>query len=189
MFFLSRLKLIFRAFLFSFKWWFVNSCLTNLPSKHIRNFCLKRFGMKLGDARIYAGFHIRNPENIEIADGVSIGPKVLLDGRRGLFIGRNTVIGYGAIIWTLNHDYNDINFSGKGAPVSIGNYVWICSNSIILPGIKIGDGAVIASGAIVTRDVPPYAVVAGIPAKIIKYREKKNYIYGYNSKKDHSHFF
>ncbi len=74
---------------------------------------------------------------------------------------------------------NDINFCGKGAPVEIGEYAWICSRSIILPGIKIGKGAVVASGSIVTKDVPPYAIVGGIPAKIIGQREIKQYDYGY----------
>lgn len=171
------------------EWWFTNSFLCNFPSKRVRNYMLKHMGIKfLGDARIYAGFHIRNPHGIVIEDGVSIGPKVLLDGRMGLTIHKSAVIGYGAIIWTLNHDYNDIHFCGKGAPVSIGCYAWICSNSIILPGITIGEGAVVASGAIVTHDVPPFAIVGGIPAKIIGYREQKEYDYGYKSDKDHFHF-
>ncbi len=97
-------------------------------------------------------------------------------------IGENAVIAYEAIIWTLNHDYNDIHFCGKGAPVKIGAYAWICSRSIILPGVCVGEGAVVASGAVVTKDVPPYTVVAGIPAKVIGYREKKNYAYGYKVK-------
>lgn len=131
------------------------------------------------NVRLYEGFHIRNPKGITIEDGVSIGPKVLLDGRKGLHIGKNAVLGYECIIWTLNHDYNDINFCGKGAPVKIGDYAWICSRSIILPGITIGEGAVVASGAIVTKDVPPYTIVGGIPAKKMGMREQKNYNYGY----------
>lgn len=102
---------------------------------------------------------------------MSIGPRVLLDGRKGLNIGNNAVIAYETIIWTLNHDYNDIHFCGKCAPVEIGAYAWICSRSIILPGVKIGEGAVVASGAIVTKDVKPYSVVAGVPAREICQRQ------------------
>lgn len=90
----------------------------------------------------------------------------MLDGRKGLQIGDNVTIAYEAIIWTLNHDYNDIHFCGKGNAVVIGNFSWICSRSIILPGIRVGEGAIVASGAIVTKDVPEYAIVAGIPAKL-----------------------
>ena len=63
--------------------------------------------------------------------------------------------------------------------VFIDDYAWICCRSVILPGIKIGKGAIVASGAVVTKDVPPYAIVGGIPAKVIGWREKKNYDYGY----------
>ncbi len=181
---------LFQLYSLGFKWWFINSFLCNFPSKNFRYLCLKRLGMHLHkDVRFYTGFHIRNPKGITIKSGVNIGPNVLLDGRKGLTIGRNAVIAYEAIIWTLNHDYNDIHFCGKGAPVEIGDYAWICSRSIILPGIKIGEGAVVASGAIVTKDVPPYSIVAGVPAKIVGQREHKEYDYGYRKEADITHFF
>lgn len=163
-----------------FLWWMTNSVMCQCPSRHIRRGWLKLMGMNInGKAIFFEGYHIRNPKGITIEDGVSIGPKVLLDGRKGLHIGKSAVIAYEAIIWTLNHDYNDIHFCGKGAPVVIGEYAWICSRAIVLPGIKIGKGAVVASGAIVTKDVPDYAIVAGIPAKVIGHRENKDYQYGY----------
>ena len=171
------------------EWWFTNSFLYNFPSKRFRNYMLRKMGMTFqGDARIYAGFHIRNPRGIVLGNGVSIGPKVLLDGRKGLTIEEGAVIGYGAIIWTLNHDYNDIHFCGKGAPVTIGRRAWICSNSIILPGITIGEGAVVASGAVVTHDVEPYTIVGGVPAKVIGKRAEKEYDYLYRADKDTMHF-
>ena len=171
------------------EWWFTNSFLYNFPSKRFRNYMLRKMGMTFqGDARIYAGFHIRNPRGIVLGNGVSIGPKVLLDGRKGLTIEEGAVIGYGAIIWTLNHDYNDIHFCGKGAPVTIGRRAWICSNSIILPGITIGEGAVVASGAVVTHNVEPYTIVGGVPAKVIGKRAEKEYDYLYQADKDTMHF-
>ena len=171
------------------EWWFTNSFLYNFPSKRFRNYMLRKMGMTFqGDARIYAGFHIRNPRGIVLGNGVSIGPKVLLDGRKGLTIEEGAVIGYGAIIWTLNHDYNDIHFCGKGAPVTIGRRAWICSNSIILPGITIGEGAVVASGAVVTHNVEPYTIVGGVPAKVIGKRAEKEYDYLYQANKDTMHF-
>ena len=172
-----------------FKWWFINVFLCNFPSVRLRLFFLRRFGMKMDkNVKIYEGFHIREPQNIIIEEGASIGPHVLLDGRKGLTIGKSAVLGYECIIWTLNHDYNNLNFCGKGAPVSIGDYAWICSRSIILPGITIGNGAVVASGAVVTKDVPPFTIVGGIPAKVIGRREEKNYSYGYKRLSDTNHF-
>ena len=137
--------------------------------------------------KFYSGFAVRSPQKLVIEDGVSIGPKVLLDARCGITIHKNAVIAYDAIIWSLNHDYNDIHFCGKGAPVTIGAFAWICSRSIILPGITIGEGAVVASGAIVTKDVEPWTIVGGIPAKAIGKREQKDYCYGYNADMDFCH--
>lgn len=64
----------------------------------------------------------------------------------------------------------------QDAPIIIGNDVWICANVVILPGVTIGDGAIVAAGAVVTKDVPPYAIVGGVPAKIIKYRFSEDVI-------------
>lgn len=162
----------------------------HLPSKTLRNRLIRLFGVKATkNVMFWPGFSVRNPKGLIIEDGVSIGPKCLLDARRGLTIHKSAVIAYEAIIWSLNHDYNDIHFCGKGAPTEIGAYAWICSRSIILPGVKIGEGAIVASGAIVTKDVPPYAIVGGVPAKVIGQREKKTYEYGYKVSKDYSHFY
>ncbi len=160
-----------------------------IPSQTLKNLGFRMLGVKMSkNVKFYDGIGVREPKKLVIEDGVSIGPHVLLDARCGLTIRRSAVIAYEAIIWSLNHDYNDIHFCGKGAPVEIGEYAWICSRSIILPGIKVGKGAVVASGAIVTKDVPPYTIVGGIPAKVIGHREEKEYDYAYISSKDFSHF-
>ena len=72
---------------------------------------------------------------------------------------------------------NSNDFSTIGGKSEIGEYAWICSRSILLPGIRIGKGAVVASGAVVTKDVPDFAIVGGVPAKIIGMRDKKDYSY------------
>lgn len=159
-----------------------------IPSLSLRWLGYKILGVKMDrNIHLNLGIEVRNPKGVTLMGGVTIGPKVLLDGRKGLTIGKGTVIAYEAIIWTLNHDYNDTYFCAKGAPVNIGEHCWICSRSIILPGITIGDGAVVASGAVVTKDVSPYTVVGGIPAKVIGHREEKEYKNGYNHKKSNIH--
>lgn len=184
-----KIKRHLMAIRFGLIWWLVNSFLSSVPSINLRRIGLKLLGMDVAkNVRFYQGFHIRNPKGISIDTGTSVGPKVLLDGRKGLKIGKNVVIAYEAIVWTLNHDYNDIHFCGKGAHVEIGDFAWICSRSIILPGVKIGEGAIVASGAIVTKDVPPYAIVAGVPAKKIGDRERKSYDYGYDVNKNIEYF-
>lgn len=183
------LKKIFSGIRAGLIWNITNNILAHMPSKHIRHLGLRLLGMHMSkDVYFYQGFHIRNPKGITMGSGCSIGPKVLLDGRTGLTIGNSVTIAYEAIIWTLHHDFNDVHFCTKGAPVSIGDFAWICSRSIVLPGVTIGEGAVVASGAVVTKDVSPYSIVAGVPAKVIGYREKKKYEYGYDCKKDFNHF-
>lgn len=168
----------------------VERVIPSLPSRTLRNVFIRLSGVKASkNVCFYPGFTVRQPKGLVIEEGVSIGPKCLLDARRGLTIHKNAVIAYESIIWTLNHDYNDIHFKGKGAPSEIGEYAWICSRSIILPGVKIGKGAIVASGAIVTKDVPNFAIVGGVPAKIIGYREEKDYQYGYHHKNDTSHLY
>ena len=185
---MTSMKKHIKGFLSGLKWRLSNVVIPNFPSQRIRNWALRKMGVKMTkNVKFYDGFSVRNPNGLTIEDGVSIGPKVLLDARCGLTIHKSAVIAYEAIIWTLNHDYNDVNFCGKGAPVEIGAYAWICSRSIILPGIIIGEGAVVASGAIVTHDVEPYTIVGGVPAKVIGQREKKDYCYGYKKETDFNH--
>ena len=183
------LKKHIRGLIIGLKWNLSTSIIPNIPSQTIRNWGLRKLGVKMSkNVKFYAGFSVRNPKGLTIEDGVSIGPRVLLDARCGLTIHKSAVIAYDAIIWTLNHDYNDVNFCGKGASVEIGAYSWICSRSIILPGIKIGEGAVVASCAVVTKNVEPYTIVGGIPAKAIGRREQNSWKYGYMKKVDFNHF-
>lgn len=187
--FLSRLQKHHNGILYGLRWQLAERFIPNLPSQTLRNWGMRRLGMKGSkNIKLFQGFSVRSPQKLVIEDGVSIGPKVLLDARCGITIHKNVVIAYDAIIWSLNHDYNDVHFCGKGAPVEIGAYAWICSRSIILPGITIGEGAVVASGAIVTKDVEPWTVVGGIPAKPIGKRVRQDYQYGYMSKEDFTHF-
>lgn len=172
-----------------FLYYILNYVVSFFPSIRFRRIGFKLLGVRVKkNVHFRPGVQMRNPKGISIESGVSIGPKVLLDGRCGLSIGENAVIAYDAIIWTLHHDYNSLYFENKGGAVSIGKFCWICSRAIILPGVSIGDGAVVASGAVVTKDVPAYAIVGGVPARIIGRRENKQYEYGYNSKKNVSYF-
>jgi len=118
------------------------------------------------------GLEIRKGKNISIGNNCAINKKVLLDGRGGqLMIGNNVDIAQETNIWTLEHDVHDDNHRDIGADVIIEDYVWIASRVTILPGVRIGRGAVVASCALVNKDVPPLAIVGGVPAKIIGERK------------------
>jgi acetyltransferase-like isoleucine patch superfamily enzyme len=139
-----------------------------LPFHSIRITLLKclraNIGKKVG---LYRGFQVRAPWKMTIGNNTIIGHQAMLDARMGLAIGSNVNLSNEVMIWTLHHDYNSPYFNQVGAPVKIEDYAWICSRAIILPGVTVGKGAVVAAGAVVTKDVPAYTVVGGTPAKKI----------------------
>jgi acetyltransferase-like isoleucine patch superfamily enzyme len=115
-------------------------------------------------------------ENLKIGKNVSFGGRVALLGNGIINIGDNTMIGYGTIIHTSTHNYTKHPMwqSLISRPVNIGNHVWIGTGAIILPGVIIEDYSVIGAGAVVTANVLRGAIVAGNPARVIKYRELSN---------------
>ncbi|GHV72038.1 hypothetical protein AGMMS49928_27090 [Spirochaetia bacterium] len=146
-----------------------------IPIKYIRwiffKILLNHCGREVYFSR---NIEIRKPKNIFIGNNVIINKNVLLDGRGGkLIIGNNVDIAQESNIWTLEHDPHDDFHLVEGKSVIIGDYVWIASRTTVLPGVKIGDGAVIASGAVVVKDVPDGMIVGGVPAKIISKRNSK----------------
>ncbi len=104
---------------------------------------------------------------IRIGDHTAIGRRTYLDGRADLEIGDCVSISPDTQILTAQHDMNDPDFGNVYGPVTIEDYVWIGTRALILPGVRIGRGAVVAAGAVVTRDVPPLTVVGGVPARPI----------------------
>lgn len=146
-----------------------------IPLRFLRDIYLKQFISKVGQhVFFYRNIEIRNPKNIQIGSRVKINKRTLLDGRGGkLFIGNNVDIAQDVNLWTLQHDQNDDYYNTVGGDVIIEDYVWIASRATILPGVKIGYGAVVATGAVVTKDVPSMKIVGGIPAKVIGTRESK----------------
>ena len=144
-----------------------------LPFHSLRIFLLRLLNSKIGkQVGLYRGFEVRTPRNLQIGNSTIIGHKALLDARMGLTIGSNVNLSNEVMIWTLHHDYNSPDFAQIGAPVIIEDYAWICSRAIILPGVTIGKGAVVAAGAVVRKNVEPYTVVGGVPAKPIAKRNE-----------------
>jgi len=146
----------------------------HIPSQHLRKiiYC-KLYHVQIGrGVIIYGGAEIRNPKMLSIGDCSCIGDNVILDARKGITIGKNVNLSSGVWIWTLQHDPQDPDFKAVGKPVLINDYVWLSCRCIVLPGVTIGKGAVVAAGAVVTKDVPDFAIVGGVPAKIIGYRQR-----------------
>ena len=133
-------------------------------------------GAKFGKrTTIYPGVWIAPGRNLNVGDDVDFALDVIVTTGGGVSIGNRVLIGYRAQILSTNHVIPDNKGKIFGAghskkPVTIGDDVWIGANSIILPGVLIGEGAVIAAGSIVTKSVKSFSVVAGVPAKEIKSR-------------------
>lgn len=149
--------------------------LVGLIPSHVIRRCLYRFifRVRIGHGSVihsHTRFHA--PEGVQIGDYTNIGYGAYLDGREGLSIGNNVATSSEIMIYSRQHDMDSPSFAREGAPVTIGDYVYIGPRAIILPGVRIGKGAVIAAGAVVTKDVPEYAMVAGVPAVFIRERSR-----------------
>lgn len=150
----------------------------NFPSRHARLFFLRKKGATIAkNVSIWRGVEIRNPQGLVIGEGCAIGPGVTLDARKGLILGKNVTVAKDAIIWTLHHDMNSSDFHTVGAETIIEDYSWICSRSILLPGVHVGRGAVIASGAVLSKNADESSVMGGVPAKKIGERKEKYFNY------------
>lgn len=119
--------------------------------------------------RVFTPFFTDFGKNIHLGKNVFINAGCKFQDQGGIYIGDDVLIGHNVVMATLNHDENPQNRANLiAAPIKIGNKVWIGSNATILPGVAIGDGAIIAAGAVVTKDVEEKSIVGGVPAKFIR---------------------
>ncbi len=163
-----------RDSVFNFPYW-VFCLVGHIPSHIMRNFIYRYvFRMKLGKGvKIYKHLDCYEPSKIVIGDGSIIGNDAFLDGRAGIYIGSNVNFSGWVKVFTRQHDMDDKNFKVVGGPVYIEDRANISSCSIILPDLRIGKGAVVMAGAIVTKSVDDYNIVGGIPAKFVRMRSKE----------------
>lgn len=118
---------------------------------------------------MFPPFYTDCGKNITVGKNVFINMGCKFQDQGGIFIDDDALIGHNVVLATLNHDLSpETRSSMLPKPIHIGKNVWIGANSVVLPGVTVGDGAVIAAGAVVTRDVPQNTVVGGVPAKFIK---------------------
>lgn len=149
-----------------------------IPCHHIRRFFYRMNGVKIGlGSTIHTGARFYNPGNIEIGRDTIVGEGAVLDGRDKLVIGDHVDIASEVMVYNGEHDVHDPQFSPVFKPVVIEDYVFIGPRAIILPGVKIKKGAIVAAGAVVTRDVGEYIIVGGVPAKPIGERKVRSLTY------------
>jgi acetyltransferase-like isoleucine patch superfamily enzyme len=162
---------------------FGNYVVAYIPGIPVRRFLFKHvYRIKMGEGVvIHMGVKFKRPWSIEIGDYSVVNPRALLDGRMGLKIGNNVDIGEDVSIYCGGHDIQDPEYGAYMTPIEIGDRACIYARAMIIRGGKVGEGAVVAAGSIVTRNVEPYTIVAGNPAKKLGDRNR-NLTYSLNPK-------
>jgi len=136
-----------------------------------RSFLLRMFGAQIGhDVHIYNSVKIYFPWNIRIGNWSAIGENVYIYNLGEVVIGNKVTISHRTHICAGTHDYTDPTMPLIKPPINIGNQSWICTDAYIGPGVKIGEGAIVGARSVVTKDVNPWSVVGGNPAREIKKR-------------------
>lgn len=138
--------------------------------EEIREIMGRLTGKRMDDSfRMFPPFYTDFGKNITIGKDVFINSGCHFQDQGGITIGDGSLIGHNVVLATINHDLSPANNrKNHYAPIIIGSHVWIGSNATILPGVKIGDWAVVAAGAVVTKDIPALTVAGGVPAKVLK---------------------
>lgn len=143
-----------------------------IPSIRLRRVLYRGLGAHIGPrAIVHFRAEIRCPERLVLGGGTIVGDNALLDARRGLTMGKHVNLSSNVSVYTLQHDHRDPLFGcpeehgGRKMSVEIGDRAWLGANVTVLPGVRVGEGAVCCAGCVVTGDVAPYTVVAGIPAR------------------------
>ncbi len=162
-----------------------NHIISHVPFHGLRlAWCRRVLGWQIApEVVIFMGQYIQmlgvrsSGRKVSIGKGTVINWNCMLYATGGLIIGEHVSIAAGAWLVTGTHDIDDPNFPDSYHPITIGDYASIGMRATILGGVTIGRGAVVMAGAVVSRDVPPYAVVGGVPAKIVRERGLKEFSY------------
>lgn len=150
-----------------------NNVMMKQWSYRLRHWYWRKIGIKIGNNSSIAMHCFITGSHITIGENSVINRFTYLDGRVPLYIGNNVNVSHYTLIQTLTHDPQNPDFICIEKPVAILDHAWIGARAIILPGVTIGEGAVVAAGAIVSSDVPAYTIVGGVPARKIGDRTRE----------------
>jgi len=154
-------------------WWLAEPMFRCSPRPFFawRRFLLRRFGAQLGrDVHVYPSARIVMPWHVSIGEWSAVGEDALIYALGTVSIGSRVTISQRAHLCAGTHDYTDPAMPLLKPPITIGDDVWICADAFVGPGVRVGDGAVVAARAVVVKDVEPWTVVAGNPARPVKAR-------------------
>jgi acetyltransferase-like isoleucine patch superfamily enzyme len=153
----------------------LNHLVNRVPLVEARMRLYAALGVRLADWKsttIMLGTRIFAPRLLEIDANTIIGPRCSLDARGAITIGRNVNISGGATFQTGTHSVDSPDFEAAFLPIVVEDRAWVAQNAFVLPGVTIGEGAVVAASCVVTKDVAPYTIVGGSPARRLRDRPR-----------------
>lgn len=143
--------------------------------KKWRNVVLRCFGAKIGKGSIvHASSKIWAPWNLEVGQMTCVGPDTIIYNPGKIKIGSKVAISQYSYLCTATHDYTDRRHTLYWKDIVIDDFAWVAADAFVAPGVHIGEYAIVGARSVVTKDVEPYAIVGGNPAKFIKKRVFKN---------------
>jgi putative colanic acid biosynthesis acetyltransferase WcaF len=138
-----------------------------------RSWLLRRFGARLGaHCHIYPKCRIWAPWNLRCDDGAAIADEAIIYNVAEVQLGVHAIVSQAAYLCTATHDIDDPDFPMISASIVIGRFAWVCARACVLPGVSIGDGAVLGLASVTSRDLDPWQVYAGMPARCIRERRR-----------------
>jgi putative colanic acid biosynthesis acetyltransferase WcaF len=171
----------FRNRLARFSWGIVYACFFRLsprPFHAWRRMLLRGFGAKLArHTHIYAGARIWAPWNLVCDEYACIADGAIIYNPELVHMGFHSIVSQQAYVCGATHDYNDPTFPLIAAPISLGAYSWVCARATVQAGVTLGEGAILALGAVATRDLESWTVYGGVPARRIKARRHASSVF------------
>jgi len=160
--------------LLRFLWGIVSALFfrTSLRPMHgWRRFLLRRFGAKIGsNVHVYARARIWAPWNLVCEDFASIADEAIIYNPKSVRLCSHAIVSQQAYICGATHDYNHPDFPLIAFPITLGPFSWVCARATVQPGVNLGEGAILGLGSVATRDLDPWTIYGGIPARAIKKR-------------------
>lgn len=140
------------------------------PAGELRALLSELIGREVPDSfGLFPPFHSEFGQNVHLGEDVFINAGCIFQDTGGLWIGARSLIGHGCTLTTLNHGEDPARRGDMiPAPIRIGEDVWLGARVTVVPGVSIGDGAIVGAGSLLTRDVPARAIVAGVPARVLR---------------------
>ncbi|WP_252263503.1 putative colanic acid biosynthesis acetyltransferase [Paracidobacterium acidisoli] len=136
-----------------------------------RSMLLRAFGAKMGAAcHFYPKSKVWAPWNLICEDRVSLADDAELYNPSSMYLGSHAIVSQGAYVCGATHLYNEVSFRLVSFPMRLGAYSWVCARAAVNPGVNVGDGAILGLASVATKDLEPFGIYAGIPARKVKER-------------------